>query len=132
MMRVLVLFQLALVGCRPPSNARMLPSPQAPAEGTPQWHMFVEHLRDSLQRTDPELEAARAIARGDHHLLGLLSEALEVPGLTKWDEYRPGIYILPATGDAIADAGHAAYIQVASQYAAKYNKAVLALRRSDQ
>ena len=120
---------ILLAACAPARNSQMLPGLEPPRWGTAEWHRFVGHLRDSLATADPSREAQAAIARGEYHLLGVLGEALSVPGLsTDWSKYQPGIYILPATGDVIEGDDHAAYLQVAHQYAEHYNRAVLAAR----
>ena len=107
----------------------MLPRLEPPKWGTPEWHVFVSHLRDSLGAADPSHEAQAAIARADYHLLGVLGEALSVPGLgTNWTKYKPGIYILPATGELIEGEDHIAYLQIAYQYAENYNRVILAHR----
>jgi hypothetical protein len=117
---------LFLAGCTH-YNSQMLPGPKPPGWGTPEWHAFIGWMHDSLAAADPERDAQQAVARGDLHLLGVLSEAgAEVPGLKNWTKYKPGIYLLPATGDLIEGADHLEYIRVAHAYARQYNKTVLA------
>ena len=116
-----------LAACSP-HNSQMLPGLTPPAWGTPEWHAFVNRLADSLQAADPRCDAEEAAKRGDFHVLGLLGYDLQVPGLDHWSKYKPGVYILPATSDAMEGLDHVAYMLVAHQYASEYNQTILAKR----
>ena len=131
---LLLLACIVGIACSPRPNAVMLPGPTPPAWGSEAWFSFVRHLRDSLVAADPTLEASAAAQRGDFHVLGVRGYDLSVPGLgNKWPKYKAGVYILPATSDAIEGWEHLSYIQVARQYAERYNATILSrLQRTSQ
>jgi len=105
----------------------MLPGLTPPQWGSAAWFGFVGRLRDSLAAADPVRNASAAADSGDLHVLGLLGYDLEVPGLgLKWPKYKPGVYILPATSDAIEGSEHLGYLLVARQYAQRYNATIIA------
>ena len=122
----LLLLVVTVAGCTVHSNAVPAPGLLEPSQNSAQWLVFVRRLRDSLSSADPVQAAQAALTRRDYHLLGINEYALVVPGLsTDWSKYKPGIYVLPAGGDAHQSPDQEAYMHVASQYAAAYNRTIL-------
>src|SRR5712692_9971975 len=100
-----------------------LPGLHLPTTDKAAWYL---RQRDSLVALDPVAEATAALAKGDRHLLGIVTYTLVVPGIGRsWPNYKPGILVFPGTGDFITSSEQGSYQRTAMEYAAKYNATIL-------
>lgn len=89
------------------------------------------HANTTLEETlgkNPETEAADALGRGDHKLMGVRGYALEVPGTDlpiDEVERRFGVVEIAGTSDVYDAPGDRALNERARQYAARYNRYII-------
>ncbi len=84
-----------------------------------------------LDGAKPEVDAQRALANGDHTLRGVYGLSLVIPGIPKpYDEqfYEAAYGVIPieGTSDCLESDEHARLVSVAHEYAAIYNRYLLA------
>lgn len=88
---------------------------------------------DALRQRSPVVEARENVGRGDRHFVGVRGVMILVPGVPIKPAARLvpkyGVRVIEHTSDAIADDSCANYQGAAVDFAAAYNKEMLALTR---
>ena len=113
---VLLVIEISLSGCNP--GVDMKGDIAAGCPGLP-----------VLSVASASNDAARASKVGNKKLLAVRGYSLEIPGVSDVSEAKKkyGVSIIPGTSDAITNKTCGKLNQMASAYAANYNKAILAL-----
>jgi len=82
-----------------------------------------------LKNADPIADANKAIIAKKYTLFAVEGYTWEIPGVSEDNkfEYRKkyGITIIKGTSDVVLNKGHARLIQLATEYARKYNLQIL-------
>jgi hypothetical protein len=92
---------------------------------------MVSLLRSELSKLDlknPEKDLDRNLANGDRRLIGIYGYSLHCPGAEKMPHDRIeqyGIKPINGTSDCIMSAEHQRLIQSATDYATRYNQALI-------
>lgn len=112
-----LLLLVAITGCSPPYANPHADRPVARDE-----------VRLSMEQVNPgnaRADAARALGRGDRHLLGVHGYGSLVPGVDDPAAAGRPVLFIEDTGDEIRDFGHARFNKKAAAYALVYNQELL-------
>jgi len=124
--RVIVL--VSLLALSPVSRGQLPASNAIPPAGLGLTALLQSEL-SKLDLQNPEKDLERNLAGGDRRLIGLYGYALYCPGITNLtpDEIQQhGVRPIKGTSDCIMGAEHQRLTQSATDYATRYNKALLA------
>jgi hypothetical protein len=78
---------------------------------------------DDVDPRSAAADANAALARGEHHLLGIYDYAMTIPGITKETDHD--ILVIEDTGDYLRDRAHSDFNDRAAAYALTYNQTIL-------
>jgi hypothetical protein len=81
----------------------------------------------AIESADPAHDAQQAIARGDMRFVGIMEYSVLTPGVEDWSVVdRHGVRIVEGTSDVVRCYEQARLTEIAEQYAAAYNRTILA------
>lgn len=88
-----------------------------------------------LEHADPSRDLQGAISVNDLRFIGIMGYALEVPGVEHYHERyasSSGVKIVEGTSDVIYGVEHRRLIDIAREYAEKYNRLLLRYLENQQ
>ncbi len=103
----------------------LLTSCAAPVNESP-WIPYEAKLLRWLEGADPTIDFETAISASNYRFIGLYGEGLEVPVVDiRCVDHRKDVNFIEGTSDAIMGEEHYRLIQLAYEYAKKYNAKML-------